>query len=165
MFGGAKVVMRVCHIICDANIIYDNGAVVKTSFVTSYDDGIIARTGVELTQEIGRVSAELRAGTVKQPPKYEYPQHVLTSSMLQNLVRYGVDFQVRSGECTNVRTLDSQRAHGKGIYGGGLLLSDAKAAEMQQAKKAAAGKAAEEKADVYTWQLSDREKNIIAGLG
>ncbi|MBS6280031.1 MAG: hypothetical protein KH449_04390 [Lachnospiraceae bacterium] len=167
--SSAKTAVRMCHIICDASIVYDNGAVVKTSFVTSYDDGIIARTGVELTREIGRVSAELRARTVKQFPKYEYPHHVLTAAMLQKLARFGVDFQVRSGECTHVRVLDSQKLHGKGIYGSGLLLSDAKAkdhaaAERAAAERAAAERAAAERANVYTWQLSDREKNIIAGL-
>lgn len=154
-FSGAKTVMRVCHIICDSNFIYENGAVVRTSFVTSYDKGIIARTSVELTQEINRVSAEIRARTVKQLPKYEYPHHVLTAATLQKYARYGVDFRVSRGECARICALDSQRARGKAIYGGGLLLSDAKAAE----------RAASEKANAHVWELSDRERDIIAGLG
>lgn len=50
------------------------------------------------------------------------------------------------------------RAAGKSVFGGGYLLSDAKAAEL----KAAELKAAE---DVTVWQLSDRERHIIDDLG
>lgn len=158
--SSAKTVMRMCHIICDATIIYDNGAVVKTSFVTSYDDGIVARTCVELTREINRVSDELRACTVKQLPKYEYPHYVLTVAMLQKYVRYGVEFQVRRGECEHIRALDNQRAHKKTVYGSGLLLSDVKAREKAATEKAVAEKAAAER-----WTLSDREMEIVKGLG
>lgn len=51
------------------------------------------------------------------------------------------------------RSLDSQREKGKGLFGSGFLISE----------KAAAEKAAAEKAE--KWQLSDREKAIVASLG
>ena len=70
--------------------------------------------------------------------------------------------------------LDAQREKGKAIYGGGLLLSDAKAAEKAAAEKAAAEKAAAEKAaaekaaaekaNAVVWELSSREKEIIGKL-
>lgn len=34
--GGKSVCMRMNHLICNCNIEYDNGAIVRTSFVTSY---------------------------------------------------------------------------------------------------------------------------------
>ena len=50
----------------------------------------------------------------------------------------------------------------KAIYGGGYLLSEAKAAELKAAElKAAELKAAE---DVTVWPLSDSEKRIIENL-
>lgn len=153
-FSGKKIVMRVNHIICDANIIYENGAVVKTSFVTNYGGDVVAQSSPELTQEINRVSDELRARTVKQLPKYEYPYHVLTAATLQKYARYGVDFKVRRGECVHVSALDSQRPHKKSVYGGGMLLSDSKAAE----------RAAAERENAHIWELSDRERDIVAGL-
>lgn len=158
-FSGKKIVMRVNHIICDANIIYENGAVVKTSFVTNYGGDVVAQSSPELTQEINRVSDELCARTVKQLPKYEYPDHVLTAAMLQKYARYGVDFKVRRGECVHISAIDSQRAHKKTVYGGGLLLSDSKAAE-----RAAAERAAAERKSAHIWELSDRERDIVAGL-
>lgn len=153
-FSGKKIVMRVNHIICDANIIYENGAVVKTSFVTNYGGDVVAQSSPELTQEINRVSDELRARTVKQLPKYEYPYHVLTTAMLQKYARYGVDFKVRRGECEHIRALDSQRPCKKTVYGGGLLLSNVKASE----------RAAAERENAHIWELSDRERGIVAGL-
>jgi len=56
----------------------------------------------------------------------------------------------------------------KAIYGGGYLLSEAKAAELKAAElKAAELKAAELKAaeDVTIWPLSENEKRIIGKLG
>ena len=54
---------------------------------------------------------------------------------------------------------------GKAIFGTGLLLSDAAAAEKAAAEKAAAEKAAAEKVDVEIWELSARERRMIAALG
>lgn len=164
-FSGRKIVMRINHIICDASIVYENGAVVKTSFVTSFGGDVIAQSCPELSQEINRVSAELRARTVKQLPKYEYPYHVLTAAILQKYARYGVDFQVRRGECVMISALDSQRPHKKSVYGRGLMLSDAKARDRAAAEKAAAEKAAADRSNAKVWELSNRELDIIAGLG
>lgn len=158
-FSGRKTVMRVNHIICDTDIVYENGAAVKTSFVTSFGGDVIAQSSPELTQEINRVSADLCARTVKQLPKYEYPHYVLTAAMLLKYARYGVDFQVRRGECVMISALDSQRPHKKVVYGGGLLLSGAKARD-----RAAADRAVADRASVKVWELSDRELDIVAGL-
>lgn len=52
-----------------------------------------------------------------------------------------------------ISRLDSQKQDKKGIFGGGLLLSDAKAAELKAAEKAT------------VWELSSRERKIIDSLG
>ena len=164
-FSCRNTVMRTNHVICDAHIVYENGAVVNTSFVTSYGGDVIAQSSSELTREINRVSAEIRARKVKQLPKYEYPNHVLTAAMMQKYARYGIDFQVNRGECAHIRSLDSQRTYGKAIYGTGLLLSDAKAKDRAAAERAAAERAAAERAAAKVWTLSDREMEIVRGLG
>lgn len=38
-FAGKRVCMQMNHIICDCSIVYENGAVVRTSFVTSFGGG------------------------------------------------------------------------------------------------------------------------------
>ena len=55
--------------------------------------------------------------------------------------------------------MDAQKAIGKGIYGGGLLLSDRKAAE-----RAAAERATENMRNAYKWELSDKERELIAKM-
>ena len=158
-FGGRSVVMRMNHIICDADITYENGAVVRTAFVTSFG-GKIAQTAPTLRKAIERAMQTVKKGMRKELPKYTYPDHVLTAAMLQKYAHYGIEFAVKREDCTCVTKLDSQRETGKTIFGHGLLLSNRAAAE-----KAAAEKAAAEKAAAHVWKLSEREKGIIASLG
>lgn len=139
-------------VVVDSKIIYENGATVPTSFITSFGE-YAARTAPELERAIAEVAKELK--TTKSMPKYEYPNEVLTSSMLKYMSKHGIDFRVKRSDCCRVRELDSQKAVKKGIYGTGFLLSE----------KAAAEKAAAEKDNAIVWELSDREREIIAGLG
>lgn len=159
-FGGSSVCMRMNHIICDADITYENGATVRTAFVTSFGGDLIAESAPDLGWEITRMNDLLQSLCKKTLPKYEYPDHVLTAAMLQKYAKYGICFSVRRGECFRISALDSQKQEGKSVFGSGLLLSDAKAAE-----KAAAEKAAAEKAAAVVWPLSEKEKNLIKKLG
>nr|DAJ62010.1 MAG TPA: DNA N-6-adenine-methyltransferase [Caudoviricetes sp.] len=149
-FSGRNVAMRMNHIICDAEITYENGAVVRTAFVTSYGGDTIARTAPELGRKVTEAGNAIRAQTKRTVPKYSYPDNVLTAAMLQRYSKYGVDFSVRRADCALVSALDAQRCKQKTIFGGGLLLSE---------------KAAAEKAAAEIWELSEREKAIIARLG
>lgn len=153
--SGRKIVMRCNHIICDAQIVYHNGAVVRTSFVTSYGGDIVLETAPDLSKAINAASAKLRREAVKELPKYEYPDHVITAAMCQRYAKYGVYIAVRRADCTPVCAMDAQRKTGKAIYGGGLLLSDRAAAERAAAERAAAKK----------WALSAREMAIVAHMG
>ena len=159
-FGARGHVLDCCHIITDSTIIYENGATVKTSFVTSFGGDVVAKTEPTLTRLINEASKEERKKQVKQVPKYQYPDHILTAAMLQKLSKYGISFEVRRSECVPIGKLDSQARAKKAIFGGGLLLAEKAAAE-----KAAAEKAAAEKAAAEVWTLSEREKQIIATLG
>lgn len=152
------------HLICDANIVYENGAVVRTSFVTSYGGNVIAQTAPELTRLINEEAKRQLRETVKELPKYSYPDHVVTSALMQKYARYGIDFKVPRGECVRIGRLDAQRPYKKEIFGYGLLLSDRLAAEKAAAERAAREKAAAERANMTMWTLSDREKQIAKEL-
>ena len=154
-FGGRANVMRLCHIVCDANITYANGATVRTAFVTSLEPGCIARTAPELGKAIAEAADKLRREMVRELPKYTYPSHILTAAMLHRYSKYGVDLRIRAEDCRPISALDAQRAAGKTIFGGGLLLSDRAAAERAAAERAAATE----------WQLSPRELRMVAELG
>ena len=164
-FSDRTIFMQMNHIICDAGITYENGAVVRTSFVTSYGGDIVAQTSPELTALINAEGKRLRRETVRQLPKYAYHDHVVSSALMQRYACRGIDFKIRRGDCVQIACLDAQKPEKKAIFGSGLLLSDRLAAEHATVKKAAAEKAAAEKAAATVWQLSEREKEVIAGLG
>ena len=150
--SGKEICMRMNHIICDADITYENGAVVRTSFVTSYGGDVIAQTAPDLTQKI--VEAEAKDNN-KDKPKYTYPDHIVTAAMLQRYSKYGIDLKIRRGDCEYISALDAQKKCGKTIFGSGLILSE----------KAAAERAAAERACAIVWELSAREREIVKRLG
>lgn len=159
-FGNKNSWNKTNHIVCDCSIEYENGAVVKTSFITNYETDIVAQTAPDLTKLVNDKVTELRRKKKKQLPKYSYPDHLLTAAMLQKMSHYGVDFKVHRRDCVMVRRLDAQKATGKAIFGAGLLLSEKAAAE-----KAAAEKATAEKAAATMYSLSEREAAIVQKLG
>ena len=142
-------------VIAHASVTYENGAVVTTSFLTN-----LGTAKVTVSSELhDSVETASRAALVERKapqkmPKYDYPDEVATSSGLGYIASYGVSLEIMPDSCTPIRSLESQRAVGKTIYGGGLLLSNQSAAEKAAAEKAAATK----------WQLSDAERETINGL-
>ena len=146
-------------VITDSSIIYENGANVKTAFVTNMGDYKI-HVSSELYTAINDAQEEAKRQTAVSLPKYEYPESLLTSALIQKIARYGQTLKIKQSDCFFIRSIDSQKKHGKSIYGSGFLLSEKAAAE-----KAAAEKAAAEKANATFWPLSERERMIIASLG
>lgn len=159
VFSGRQNTMRMNHVICDCNIEYENGAIVKTSFVTSYGGDVIAQTEPQLTKLVNDEVERLRRTKTVQLPKYTYPDHIITAALLQRYSHYGVDFKVHKKDCTPIHALDAQRSTKKTIFGGGLLLSDRAAAE-----RAAADRAVAERAAATKWELSARERAIVEYL-
>lgn len=144
---------KCCAICTGVGVTYENGANVCTSFVTNLE-ALAARSAPELYRAVFEVNKENTKG--KEFPCYEYPPEVVTATMLCYLSKYGQDFKLEHKDASEkIGMLDCQKDVGKGIFGGGFLISE----------KAAAEKAAAEKAITYVWKLSDREKEIIKSLG
>lgn len=72
------------------------------------------------------------------------------NNVAESIRQYGFDFEFRRGDCVQALKLDAQAEHGKTIFGSGILLSDAKAAERVAAR---------------VWRLSARELKIVKSLG
>ena len=142
-----------CAVCAYADIEYENGAIVKTSFLTNLED-CAARSAPELYRRVSITVEALRKKKKPKLQKYEYPPELLTANDLNRCSLYGVALKIRREDAAFVRGLDSQKEHGKTIFGAGYLLSE----------KAAAEKAAAEKAAAYVWDLSDREREIIRKL-
>ncbi len=137
-------------VIAHAAVTYENGAVVNTSFVTSLGDAKVT-VSPELHDSVEAASrtALVERKAPQKMPKYDYPDEVATAARLGYLASHGVALEIMPDSCTPIRSLESQRAVGKAIYGGGLLLGSQSAAE-----KAAATK----------WRLSEAEREIVSGL-
>lgn len=162
IFGVTKD-LGVCAVLVAADITYENGAIVSTSFVTNLEPETAARTSPALYNAVKKANDE-NAGPKPSLPKYKYPDHVMMSTNMADLSKQGIEFKVGRGEAFFVRELDSQKPQKKALFGGGYLLSD----NAKDRYKAAREKAAREKAaamkKAIEWTLSDRERGIIADL-
>jgi hypothetical protein len=139
---------------------YANGAGVNTSFLTNLGDRSIRfRSAPDLYKALDIANTENLKQMRKELPKYTYPDHIVTSTFVGRMSKYGVDFSVSVDESEPISALDHQKKEGKSIYGKGYIISEKAAAE-----KAAAEKAAAEKAAATRWQLSDKEWDIIKKL-
>lgn len=155
----------VCHIITDARITYENGAVVNTAFLTNLDPCLM-RTAPELQAAI---EAADRTGRPAPLPSYQYPRNVVTATRLGYLSRYGVSCSIYPDEAMFVRGLDSQREKGKSIFGAGYLVGGGAADRVEQAEKEADRiKAVRPTAPggvpVIEWPLSEREQAWVREL-
>ena len=139
-------------------ITYENGADVRTSFVTNLGNWKI-ETVPELWALVDAVNVQNTNKGAAELPGYTYPDCVMTPIRVALTSRW-MALRIPASDASFTRALDAQREQGKTIYGASFLLSEKAAAE-----KAAAEKAAAEKAAAHVWELSDREKSIVAALG
>ena len=145
-------------------VTYENGANVSTSFITNMDN-VTIRSSPDLYAVVEAANDENLKAMHKALPKYSYPDHVVTAAMVQKYSKYGVEWVLPKGKGVRIAGLDSQKDEDKAIFGGGYLISDKAAKERAAAERAAAERAAAERAAATQWRLSDRELDIIRGLG
>lgn len=161
MFAPTLTIMGILaasKVIVGAQVVYENGANVNTSFVTNMDE-FEARSAPDLRERLDEANdANLRTMR-KELPKYCYPIEVMRQTDFAQLSKYGQFFGVKKEECRRVSALDSQKEGGKVIFSGGYLISERAAAE-----RAAVERAAAERANATTWELSAREREIIKSL-
>lgn len=140
-------------IVTIADITYENGAKVKTSFVTNMLGDYKIIGAPDLKKRIETIQKKERVSL----PKYKYPENVVTVSRIASLVEKGVSIKIKEKDLAFCRGLESQRKYKKTIFGSGFLTSHAVAAEIKAAEIKAA-------VDVIEWELSDHEKEIIDAL-
>jgi len=126
-----------CFICTDCAITYENGAVVKTAFLTNLEPHeILIKTNPALT-EIVNVANDKSQKQSKPPelPKYKYPPEVISVQLVSALARHGIPITIKRDECYFIRGLDSQKLQGKELFGGGFLTTRAKGAELDEARR------------------------------
>ena len=144
-------------------ISYENGADVRTSFVTNLGDWKI-ETVPELWALVDAANTQNTHEGSVELPGYTYPDCVMTPIRIAPTSRW-MALRIQASDASFARALDAQREQKKSIYGASFLLSEKAAAEKAAAEMAAAEKAAAEKREQFVWELSDREKAIVAALG
>ena len=138
-----------------APVVYENGANVNTSFLTNLEPrNVRVRSCPELYAMLKKANKDNLRGQRRELPKYEYDMHVVTSTMVAQYSRYGIDFVVPRAESERIGALESQKKVGKGIFGSGFLISDGVKTEREKAER--------EKAE--RWELSEKELAIVARL-
>lgn len=93
----------------------------------------------------------------------EYPSEILRSTEVGRFSRAGVEFSAPKEETLIVSKLDEQRATGDAIFGAGILLSHWAAKEKARAVREADAYIAS-RVDAVRWELSERERQIVAEL-
>lgn len=138
------------YIISDSDIEYENGAKVRTGFVTNMIEDIRIWCCPELRDAV--IDAQDNEDKTKKG--FVYPDNIVTSAILGKVAKRGIEFKVPKVACEYLRDSDSAKDQGRGLYGGGFIMSDRAAAERAAAERAAATRL----------NLSDREKAIIERL-
>ena len=140
---------------CD--VLYENGAIVKTSFVNNLGDSRIY-VAAELFDAVKLANDANMREAHKELPKYKYPMEAVLSAQIQRLARYGQTLKIQKNECVYQNRLDVQKEAGKDSYGGLFLISERAAAERAAAEIDRPGASYEE------FELSEREKQVVRDL-
>lgn len=81
--------MEVDHIVCDCRITYENGAVVRTGFVTNLEEENVLEADPELGRRLNEANDAWLKAMKKKVAKYEYPDEVITAARAQWLAALG----------------------------------------------------------------------------
>lgn len=119
LFKGEKV----CALVIESDIIYENNAHVNTSFLTSLDTAKV-RTAPELRKALNDVQRKA------QKPILEYPRNATTSARMS--VVSSVPFRIERDECIYFKGFVEGSA-----FGGGILMTDAAADRLERATEEA----------------------------
>ena len=138
------------YINCAGHIIYENGADVRTGFITN----LIPDLRIWVCPELGSMIDEAQPKEDKSKRGFVYPDNIVTAATLGKIAERDVELKIRKTSCEPIKESDSAKEQGRSLYGGGFIMSDRAAAERAAAERAAATRL----------NLSDREKAIIARL-
>ncbi len=125
---------RLCTaVVTHADIIYENGAMVVTSFITNlYGDKYRAISNLTLQRILNDASEKEHPH--KNLPRYQRPSNVLTINDLDKLLLRGVEMRIPTDAAAFIRNLQLHDGKKKGIYGGGYILGPKAAARLEAAR-------------------------------
>ena len=149
MFTAMRNRPEVNAVISGTTVIYDNGAIVPTSFYTNMGEHRII-SAPDLCVAMGE--AQESKGT---QAAYKMPSCVQTSAKLGQLTKLGAKLCLDDDDIIFVSKID---ALPNGLYGGGILMNDEATLRLEEERKRL------EEERKITLELSDREKTMIEEL-
>ena len=146
------------------SIIYENGAVVNTSFLTNLEpENVQAITDPELRKAVKKAMREIK--DAKTLPKYTYPDELMTQNTFRYLVICDVPYTLYRDEAYKIAALKSQRKSKKAIYGGGYLIGGNAQSRLEKAKEQARNYTGDDNPQKRNvWELTDIERDIISEI-
>ena len=145
------------YIISDSDIEYENGAKVRTAFITNLPSEYRIWCCPQLRDAIN--AAQPDEDKTKQG--FVYPDNIVTAAILGKITKRSIELKIRKAACEAIKDSDSAKEQGRNLYGGGFIMSDRAAAERAAAERAAATRlnlSAKEKAIIA--RLNERDKEI-----
>lgn len=138
-------------------LIYENGAGVNTGFVTNMTPDIVFTTSPKLYSSLKQANVSHK----KQARRIEYPSNVFSIKKIAAITHSGhVEFSLGWKDIIPFTQCSKEI---KGIYGGGCLISDEKAAEALAAEAQAAAARIPKPIDRYV-QLTPHDQELINQL-
>ena len=146
-------------LVVGADIEYNNGAKVATSFLSNVlgDYSIIGDN--RLYDRI----LEVQNNSKPKRLKYEYPNNLLTVSRLFKIVKNGGIFHIKKPDLSYISQLDSQKSSKKAIFGSGFLASDRVVNKINNLESMPTMPSRSVK-ETVVWELSPYEKEVIKNL-
>lgn len=91
------------HIIASADITYENGATIKTAFVSNMFGDFKIIGDSELHQKFKEIQARNKANL----PKYEYPDHIITVSKVAYCIEKGISLTLNKKDLKHYRGMEA----------------------------------------------------------
>ena len=106
----------VTYILTGASITYENGACVRTGFITNLTPGLRIWVCPRLFDALKKA----QESPDKTKKKFVYPDHIVTAAILDKLAVHHTELKIRSASCYPISDSDAAKAVGRGLYGGGV---------------------------------------------
>ena len=149
------------YVVAFCDVVYENGANVRTSFTTNLLGDIAFTTAPELKRAVEEVNGKAPADL----PTYGY-ENVLTTALIGKLAL--IDFSAKRNEVAEISNLDALKAKGKSLFGRGWLLSDRKEKDRKEKERKEKERKEKERKEKERKEnhlhLSEREKELIKRL-
>lgn len=147
-----------CLVITERKIVYTNGALVNTSFVTNLDD----KNAIVTAPDLSLLLKQAKSQEVKSSKRIEkkYPKNVVSLSTLGCLVRRGQFVTIPKNACCTIGEIEAEKHAGLEFFGTKLLVADNIAEDIDKKLKLPTINTEE-----YVLELSSTEREIIKTLG